>query len=511
MVLEVSPHEPDALHLLGVLSHQSGKREVAVELIRKAISVKPEFVDAHNNLGSVLKDQGQLNEAEEAYRQAVSLKPDWADAHNNLGAVLKDQGKFDEAVEVYRQAIALKRNFADAHNNLGAVFKAQGNLTQAVESYRQAISLNPRHCIAYYNLGIVLKEQGKLDEAVNAYSKATTLQPGLATAHNNLGCVLKQQGKLAEAVGAFRKAISLKSDHADAHCNLGVVLMDQGNLAEAVVACRMAITIRPDHADAHERLGRLLSLMGQTDQAMDVYRNWLSYDESNPVALHMLAACKGRDAPERASDGYLQLVFDGLANSFEQNLKSLDYCAPELLAAAISKKVTVAEEQCDILDAGCGTGLCGPYLRPYARHLVGVDLSTGMLRKATERGIYDDLVTSELTEYLSGCFDAYDIIVAADTLVYFGDLKPLLAGAANALRPNGLLVVSAESRHDDEVARGFLLQQHGRYCHTAEYLKQTLTDAGLTVRSVALATLRMECGRPVCGIIALARNLLKNA
>ncbi|HJN11675.1 MAG TPA: tetratricopeptide repeat protein [Pirellulaceae bacterium] len=117
------------------------------------------------------------------------------------------------------------------------------------------------------------------------------------------------------------------------------MVKDQGKFDEAVVACRMAITIRPDHADAHEHLGRLLSLMGRADQAIDVYRHWLSYDESNPVALHMLAACKGRDAPGRASDRYLQLVFDGLANSFEQNLKSLDYCAPELLAAAISKEV----------------------------------------------------------------------------------------------------------------------------------------------------------------------------
>ena len=467
-VLEASPDHADALRLLGILSHQSGNSQVAVELIRKAITANPGFVDAYNNLGSVLKDQRRLDEAEEAYRKAIALKPE----------------------------------LADAHNNLGAVFKAQGQPTQAVASYRQAISLNPWHVIAYYNLGIVLHEQGKLDEAVNAYNQAITLRPDLAAAHNNLGSVLKQQGKPAEAVAAFRSAISLKSDHADAHCNLGVVLTNQGKLAEAIVAFRMAITIEAGHADGHGSLGRLLSRMGRPDEALAVYEHWLGHDANHPVALHMLAACEGREVPARASDEYLQQLFDGLADSFEENLNSLDYCGPELVAAAAG--------QFDILDAGCGTGLCGPYLRPYAQRLTGVDLSTGMLRKATERGIYDDLVTAELTEYLGSCVDAYDVIVAADTLVYFGDLKPLLTGVANSLRTNGLLVFSAESCDDHEAADGFLLQPHGRYSHTEKYLTQTLANAGLTVSSVAPATLRMEGGHPVPGVLVLARKLVKS-
>ncbi len=77
-----------------------------------------------------------------------------------------------------------------------------------------------------------------------------------------------------------------------------------------------------------------------------------------------------------------------------------------------------------VLDAGCGTGLCGPLLRPYASRLVGVDLSGGMLDHARRKEIYTDLVQSELTEFLAAQQRAFDVIVAADTLVYFGDLAP---------------------------------------------------------------------------------------
>ena len=97
-----------------------------------------------------------------------------------------------------------------------------------------------------------------------------------------------------------------------------------------------------------------------------------------------------------------------------------------------------------MLDAGCGTGLCGPLLAPYARRLVGVDLSEGMLALAKEKNVYDALMKSELTDYLRDHAAAFDVIVSADTLVYFGDLEDVLAAAAGALRPNGLFIFTLE-------------------------------------------------------------------
>ncbi len=72
---------------------------------------------------------------------------------------------------------------------------------------------------------------------------------------------------------------------------------------------------------------------------------------------------------------------------------------------------------------GCGTGLCGPLIRGYARRLIGIDLSSGMLTQAKEKQLYDELWQVELTEYLRDQVEAFDVIVSADTLVYFGALE----------------------------------------------------------------------------------------
>src|SRR5919199_1010982 len=133
----------------------------------------------------------------------------------------------------------------------------------------------------------------------------------------------------------------------------------------------------------------------------------------------MLAACSGSDVPGRASDAFVERIFDNFAASFDSKLAKLSYRAPALVAAMLEHVAPTPSRSLDVLDAGCGTGLCGPLVAPYARRLVGVDLSEGMLTRARERRVYDELVKGELTAYLAGCAETFDVIVSADTLVYF--------------------------------------------------------------------------------------------
>src|SRR4029450_3384975 len=102
----------------------------------------------------------------------------------------------------------------------------------------------------------------------------------------------------------------------------------------------------------------------------------------------------------RASDAYIEKTFDSFAASFDSKLAKLSYRAPELITEMLKRPGLPPSKSLDILDAGCGTGLCGPLLAPYARRLVGVDLSERMLAQARTRGVYDELVKGELTAYL---------------------------------------------------------------------------------------------------------------
>jgi len=411
-------------------------------------------------------------------------------------------GKAAAALELYRRILAVHPDHPDALHFLGVLSHQLGKSADAITLIRQAIAINPQYADAYNNLGNVLKEQGQLEAALTAYRQAIALRPDHADAHNNLGTVLNAQGHFDEAIAAYEKAIALQAQHADAYLNLGNVFKKQGKVDATIQAYLKAISLGDYHSDAYRNLGAALYCEGRIEEAATVYRKWLSYDATHPVALHMLAACSGENVPLRASDQYIQAVFNRFAASFDAQLQKLDYRAPMLVAAVLARELPNPARQCVVLDAGCGTGLCGPLLRPYARRLVGVDLSPGMLEKARNRGVYDELVRAELTEYMSGCLATSDVIVSADVLIYFGELGPALSAAAKALRPGGRLIFSVERTTDDE--DGFHLNPHGRYSHSEAYLRRTLEAAHLVVRSVEAVVLRQEHKQPVPGLVVLA-------
>ena len=162
------------------------------------------------------------------------------------------------------------------------------------------------------------------------------------------------------------------------------------------------------------------------------------------------------------------------AESFDEKLGRLSYHAPQLVAAVLQDSGLPATKALDVLDAGCGTGLCGPLVAPYARSLEGVDLSAKMLEKAKGRG-YDRLVKSELVAFLMETPARYDLIVSADTLVYFGALEGVLAAAcssAPARRHAGL----QPGRRDRARANGFVPVDAARPVHAPAGLRRANVD-----------------------------------
>jgi predicted TPR repeat methyltransferase len=127
-----------------------------------------------------------------------------------------------------------------------------------------------------------------------------------------------------------------------------------------------------------------------------------------------------------------------------------------------------------------------------------------MLAQAREKNVYDELLQVEITEYLRGCRDAFDVIVSADTLVYFGALEEVIAAAARALRAGGLAVFTLEDGKGHHEA-DFRLETHGRYTHARAYVERLLLSSGLEPE-IASAELRLETGVPVAGLVVRARK-----
>ena len=418
----------------------------------------------------------------------------------SIALQLHRTGHLDDAAEIYRQILEQKPEYAPALHYSGVLAHQQGRSDEAIAKLVRSLEIDPDHADCYSNLCIVLREQGRLEEALVACRRALTIDPQHANAHNNLGGLLRAQGNTTEAEEAYRTAIALQPGHADAYTNLGNLLNAQKRTREAVVCFCKAITLNPKHAESRRLLGLAYCTLGELDKAQEVFERWLADEPDNPVPRHMLAACSGRDVPSRASDAYVESVFDTFAASFDSRLARLSYRAPALVVEMVADAGLPTARSLDVLDAGCGTGLCGPLMVPYARRLVGVDLSANMLAQARERNVYDELVKGELTAYLRGAAGAFDIIISADTLVYFGVLDDVIGAAAAALRPRGLLVFTVEELTDSDLVADYRIKPHGRYGHTRAYVERVLWASGLRAE-IARAELRMEGGVPVAGLV----------
>ncbi|NNE99087.1 MAG: methyltransferase domain-containing protein [Pyrinomonadaceae bacterium] len=224
---------------------------------------------------------------------------------------------------------------------------------------------------------------------------------------------------------------------------------------------------------------------------------------------YLKRAVTDADPPDRAPLDHLQELFDLTANNYDAHLKSIGNAGPRQIADAIDDLELSDLQDQVILDAGCGTGLCGELLRPQSRFLVGVDISRKMLEQARERGCYDSIVCSGIVDFTGRAEMKYDLVVLSDVFVYFGALDEVLENISLRLNESGHIVFSVETLNPSGasklgVERGYKLAANGRYSHTPEYIDRILRVSGFKrPRLLKHDILRQEFGNPVeCMVVA---------
>ncbi|MEZ5366802.1 MAG: methyltransferase domain-containing protein [Bryobacterales bacterium] len=279
-------------------------------------------------------------------------------------------------------------------------------------------------------------------------------------------------------------------------------LREEGKI-EAAYICRYAAAERePDNADHWSALGELAHILGRRDQARQAYERALELEPQDAETRHILTALRGEAPPSRASNAVIEQLYERFSTFYETNvLEELDFQGPKRLAALV-EQVLPGRKALAVLDLGCGSGLAGAELRARCRRLVGIDLSQPMVRVAHERGIYDLLQVAEITEWLRNCTERFDLVIACDSLIYFGDLSQAVKPTAALLEPGGVMALSLEKGDESP----FKLADSGRYTHHPDHVREAAAEAGLEVASLEEGFLRMEYGEEVTGLFAALRK-----
>jgi predicted TPR repeat methyltransferase len=415
-------------------------------------------------------------------------------------------GNLQKARQFYLKVLKSDPRHNGALHMLGLLANQTGDAAAAIKYLGRALEDNPDSPELFTNFGNALQSSGRLEEAINAFQNAIRVNRDFALAHNNLGNALQAAGNVDEAIAAYQQAIKLSPNYAQAHYNLANALLATGKQDKAIAWYRSALAIDPALTEASKNLAKVLMDRGETEEAVAFFKRVLQHNRNDSLARHLLAALQGETTSTAPRDYVIEL-FDSVAGSFDQRLvEELEYKGPEYLFSAVQKHLGNAHNTLEVLDLGCGTGLCGPLFRGMASTLTGIDLSPNMLAAASRRGVYDSLILGDIRSELAARERSCDVIIAADVFIYVGELKDTFSAAGKALKAGGLFAFSLEAYEEQA---SYVLRRSGRYAHAIGYIRELMPDAGLHELSLDQVTLRKENDAVINGYICVLQKAPK--
>jgi predicted TPR repeat methyltransferase len=443
----------------------------------------------------------------------VSTTPDHAGTPSLAQAMrLHQSGEVAAALALYEALLAQTPGDATLHNFMGMAQIQLRRFDQGEVHVRRALELDPAYAEAWNSLGNLYRLAGRPEEALQAYQAMTRLAPAAVAGWVNLADLHRQMGSRERALAALATAVERAEAARDApaefRCGLlkGMAALHGawGLWDEGARLYSLSLQLMPEDTDCRLEMIKALMEARRREDALREAQAWVARAPDDAAAQTVLDSVDAARTPQRIDDGEVIELFDTVAKVFDKQLAALGYRAPALIQAVVNQRLHAPAGGLVACDAGCGTGLCGPWLRPLSQTLDGVDLSQGMLDLAAERGLYDRVERAEITAWLQSQPARYGLIVAADVLCYFGALQAFMQAARGAMRPGALLAFTVEYDADPGEA-GYLLQINGRYRHAEPYVRRCMEAAGFTGIVIALADeLRREGGASVQGLVVSA-------
>ena len=414
-----------------------------------------------------------------------------------------EAGRFAPAEQCFRASLQRLPGRASTRINLAASCLALGRAGEALAELDAVLESEPQHLDAWCHRARALAALGRDAEAAASADHVVAAEPGHAQAWYLRATALERLRRYDEARPAFERLLALEPTHVEARFRLGQILQRQGRPAEALACLDRVVDAVPDHAGAWSQRGSLLKDLGRPVEAAAAYERAIALGADAELHRFYLAALQGRADAPLAPRRYVQSLFDDYADGFDRHLvEVLGYRAHQELVAPLASLQPAGFDAA--LDLGCGTGLCGPLLRPMARRLEGVDLSQPMLDRAAALGVYDRLHCADLVEHLGGCAVAeHDLLLAADVFIYVGALEGVFAGAMRVLRAGGLFCFSVEQADD---AQAVVLHTQLRYAHSLPYLRRLAAQHGLQLLQATPRPIRQDRTRAVPGLFVYLRR-----
>lgn len=541
-LLAFIPQSPDVLNMLGLVAEAKNEHLEAVTFFQDALKNAQNPLPIYFNMAVSLGNASKFHEAISAYLEVLKLAPKTKEAYNNLGAVYEKLKDYEKARNAYQKAIELDQNYIDPVVNLAVLdhdiqtlkkLDGQGNFLatyhlalicydskeylkaleyilkadQILEAYdiknlaaQIYLALNDKdNAIKYFHQALLINSSS-LDALINLstleqnesyFKKALSISKNSLDAHIRYADFLYQQKRTVEALEEYRKAVLINPDLPQISNNIALILKDMGEYKEALDLLMNAFIKDPLNEKISLNISETLVLLyeKEPDEALKIAKLWHANAENNVFASHTLSSFENLDLEDQ---NYASSLFDLFAETYDDTMKNINYRVFEKVKEL---KVDIKGK---VLDLGCGTGLAALNLKTPNSSWTGVDISKNMIKCAQEKGLYDQLIESDILSFLEKNKIKYDFVLAFDVLEYIKDIQSILALCAGTT----ILLTFEEAPLD---VRTYQLSKKGRYQHSKDYIKELLEDASYQNIEFIKLALRLENGQPVMGYLAYAK------
>lgn len=309
-----------------------------------------------------------------------------------------------------------------------------------------------------------------------------------------LGRARLAAGETDRALEVLREVVALNRNWADAAVAFGRALMAKEALPTAIAEFQRALRLDPDCGAAELALAEAWAEAGEAEKAAAHLAAAVALGKDDDALAARLDAMRMQ---ARSDAGYVRHLFDQFSADYDTRMRgALAYRAPEILAELMGMVSGGKPKKAATLDLGCGTGLAAPSFRPLATKLTGIDLSPQMIAQAQAGGLYDALVVGDIERWMAETPLRFGRAIAADVLVYLGDLERVFAGVKRVLKPGGLFFFTVER----SAGADFVLQETKRWAHGETYLRRIAAAHGFDVRGLMDCTPRVNKGVPILGL-----------
>lgn len=367
-----------------------------------------------------------------------------------------------------------------------AAFEA-GQLETARTQFEISLTLAPGRISVLGNLGITLFHLQRWQEAIDTLQQATAGDPEYAEAWICLGLAHEARGNWAQAAGALEHGLQRHQGAAMPWLALGRSFARLGHCTEAMRALDKALEFDASLAETWSVRGNVLRDLDRLDDAARCFEKAIALGADPELHAYYLAAARGNDHPNAPPRHYVEALFDEYSADFDTHLvEQLGYRGHERLLRPL---IASGQHYREVLDLGCGTGLCGALVAPHADAVDGVDVSAAMLEQANRLGVYRELAHDDITSFLADAERHADLVVAADVFIYVGALEPVFAAVRRLLKPGGCFAFTVELTGDEHDYR---LQTSLRYAHSQAYIRRLAEEHGFGLRALRTEPLRED-------------------